>query len=45
MGATYDAAMVRKEIQAVEEIDATSGWMLWNPSNVYTKGALIPEKS
>ncbi|HOB90130.1 MAG TPA: putative glycoside hydrolase [Candidatus Colwellbacteria bacterium] len=42
MGATYDAVMVRKEIQAVEEIDPTAGWMLWNPNNVYTKGALLP---
>jgi hypothetical protein len=43
MGATYNAEMVRKEIQAVEEIDSTAGWMLWNPSNSYTKDALIQE--
>lgn len=40
MGATYDATMVRQEIKAVEEIDATAGWMLWSPENSYTKGAL-----
>jgi hypothetical protein len=43
MGATYDAGMVRQEIQAVEEIDATAGWMLWSPENNYTKGALTQE--
>ncbi|MCL4405991.1 MAG: putative glycoside hydrolase [Patescibacteria group bacterium] len=42
MGATYDAVKVRQEITAVEEIDATAGWMLWSPENSYTKAALLP---
>lgn len=42
LGADYTASMVKKEIQAVTDSlgDNFSGWMLWNPSNVYTKGAL-----
>jgi len=50
LGATYNAEMVRHEIQAVYDAasstpDLLSGWMLWNPSNIYTKGALErPEK-
>lgn len=61
LGATYNAAMVRKEIQAVYDAarlltpersdggqasstpEFISGWMLWNPSNVYTKDALNKE--
>ena len=41
LGADYTAAMVKKEIQAVRDSlgDNFSGWMLWNPSNIYTKGA------
>jgi hypothetical protein len=46
LGADYDAEKVRTQIQAV--YDSTSGnpellggWMLWNPSNVYTKEALL----
>jgi len=47
LGADYTPELVRGQIQAV--YDATeahpeflSGWMLWNPSNVYTKEALEP---
>lgn len=48
LGAKYNEEMVRKEIQAVYDAgitDGTSpelveGWMLWNPSNVYTHEAL-----
>jgi hypothetical protein len=45
LGADYDAAMVRKEIQAVYDgvagaPETNSGWMLWNASNVYTREAL-----
>ncbi|MBU6501135.1 MAG: hypothetical protein KGJ89_04595 [Patescibacteria group bacterium] len=66
LGATYDAAMVKKEMQATYDsllnfistppsmITSTStlieapnsseayygGWLLWDPSNVYTAGAL-----
>ncbi|MFA5084149.1 MAG: putative glycoside hydrolase [Candidatus Paceibacterota bacterium] len=42
LGADYDAEMIKKEIQAV--IDSLgenfNGWMLWGPSNVYTKEAI-----
>lgn len=49
LGADYNAAMVKKQMQAVADslqicsstcAEAVSGWMLWNPSNNYTKGAL-----
>jgi hypothetical protein len=45
LGADYDATAVRKEIKAVYDAASSTpelinGWMLWNPSNVYTKGAL-----
>ena len=43
LGAVYDADMVKAQIRAV--FDATgedfSGFMLWNPSNVYTKESII----
>src|SRR3989344_1043810 len=41
-GVVYDAAKVRAEINAAEQA-GTSGWLLWNPSNVYTRAALKPE--
>lgn len=49
LGADYDAAKVRSQIQAVYEIASSSpdlfdGWMLWNASNVYTKEALEAER-
>lgn len=42
LGANYDAVMVKKEIQAVADAlgENFSGWMLWNPENIYTKEAL-----
>jgi len=45
LGATYTAEMVRNEIQAVYDAASSTpellnGFMLWNPSNIYTKGAL-----
>ncbi len=45
LGADYNAEMVKKQIQAVYDAASTtpeflSGWMLWNPSNVYTRDAL-----
>ena len=48
LGADYDAIMVRKQIKAVygaasSAPELLNGWMLWNPSNVYTKGALEPD--
>ncbi len=44
LGAQYGVEKVRAQINAVDKIlkntPAYNGWMLWNPSNVYTKGAL-----
>ena len=52
LGATYTAEMVRKQIDATEHVlsgergeDFFAGWLLWNPSNVYTVGALRQESS
>lgn len=40
-GGDYDATDVRNEIQA--SVDAgVNSWMLWAPSNIYTKAALQP---
>lgn len=48
LGAKYDAKMVKEQIQAVYDAasstpELTNGWMLWNPANNYTRGALISE--
>jgi len=47
LGADYDAEKVRAQIRAVDEMVKDTplygGWMLWNPSNVYTKGAFLVE--
>lgn len=40
IGAFYDSEMIRKEKQAVYDSSLTSGWLLWNPKNVYTEEAL-----
>jgi hypothetical protein len=42
MGAIYDVRMVNLEKKAVYDAGAY-GWLLWNPSNVYTEGALEEE--
>jgi hypothetical protein len=42
LGADYTADMVRAQIQAVYDAGFTS-WMLWDPSNRYTQGALLTE--
>ncbi|MFA5386437.1 MAG: putative glycoside hydrolase [Candidatus Paceibacterota bacterium] len=42
LGADYTAEMVREQIQAVHDAGLSDGWMLWDPRNVYTKGALLP---
>lgn len=39
-GGEYDAADVRAQIQATYDIGLDS-WMLWDPSNKYTRGALL----
>ena len=65
LGADYDAAKVRAQIQATydayecpaapanststplcseeERVAKSAGWMIWSPSNVYTRGALLTE--
>jgi len=40
-GGNYDVAEVKAQIQAVYDVGLTS-WMLWSPSNRYTRGALLP---
>ena len=45
LGADYDAAMIRKQIQAVEDSlvprgGLYAGWLLWDPKNLYTADAL-----
>ena len=42
IGAVYDAAMVRKQIRAVEDAmgEDYSGFLLWSPSNRYSTDAL-----
>jgi len=53
IGAVYSADMIRKEIQATEDVlmrttstpagDMWSGWLLWDPNNVYVERSLLPE--
>ncbi len=43
IGAIYNGEMIRKEKQAVYDAGLTSGWLLWNPRNVYTEEALDKE--
>ena len=40
-GGNYDIAEVKAQIQAIYDSGLTS-WMLWSPSNKYTRGALAP---
>jgi len=45
LGADYDAEKVKKQIQGVYDSasstpESINGWMLWSPSNVYTREAL-----
>ncbi|MCA9358060.1 hypothetical protein KC902_02240 [Candidatus Kaiserbacteria bacterium] len=40
-GGDYDAADVRTQIQASYDAGVES-WMIWAPSNIYTKAALLP---
>jgi hypothetical protein len=47
MGAKYDAAAVRAQIRAVEDAlgGSYAGYMVWAPSNVYTRQGLVaPQK-
>ena len=45
MGADYNADMVKQEIKAVEDSlgDEYNGFMLWNPSNIYTTEAVTKQ--
>jgi len=38
-GIYYDAEKVKAQIRAAEDAGA-SGWLLWNPANIYTEAAL-----
>lgn len=44
LGATYNAAEVRAQIQATYDVGLTS-WVSWDASNKYTKDAYLIEKS
>ena len=39
LGAKYDAAMIKKEKQAVYDF-GVSGWLMWDPNNVYVGSSL-----
>jgi hypothetical protein len=41
MGAVYTAEMVRAQITATYDSGLNS-WLIWDPKNIYTKGALLP---
>lgn len=43
MGADYNADMVKAEIEATQDALGSdfNGFMLWNPSNIYTTGAIL----
>jgi len=42
-GGTYGPLEVRAQIQATYDAGLTS-WMLWDPANIYTKEALLPNE-
>lgn len=41
LGAVYTADMVRAQIDATYDAGLNS-WLIWDPKNIYTKGALLP---
>ncbi|MEK7463000.1 MAG: putative glycoside hydrolase [Patescibacteria group bacterium] len=43
LGADYDAVKIRAQIQATYDAASTTeaGWMLWAPTNIYTKAGLL----
>jgi hypothetical protein len=43
LGADYTAEMIRLQKKAVIDAGFNEGWMLWDPRNVYTAGALDAE--
>lgn len=46
MGAVYTAEMVKSQITASKDAlkDEFNGYMLWSPSNIYSKGAILKSK-
>jgi hypothetical protein len=44
LGAVYDAAMIRTEIDTVEKYEP-NGWLMWNAANNYTDAGLRLENS
>lgn len=46
MGADYNAEMVKSEIAATQDSlkEDFAGYMLWNPSNIYTQGAILKQQ-
>ena len=44
LGATYTAPMIRAQIQATYDAGLNS-WMVWDPKNIYTTGAYLPNKT
>ncbi len=42
-GIYYDAKKVRAQIDAAEDA-GSAGWLLWSPTNIYTKEALRPAR-
>ena len=45
MGADYTADMIKQEIKATQDSLGTdfNGFLLWNPSNIYTQGAILKQ--
>lgn len=41
-GGDYGPAEVKAQIKASHDAGVTGGWMLWSPSNKYTRGGLLP---
>ncbi|OGT06555.1 MAG: hypothetical protein A2103_03150 [Gammaproteobacteria bacterium GWF2_41_13] len=42
LGATYNALMIRAQIQATYDAGLSS-WMSWDPKNIYTMGGYLPD--
>jgi hypothetical protein len=43
LGADYTAEMIRSEKQAIIDAGFNDGWLMWDPKNIYTAGALNPQ--
>ncbi len=44
LGAVYDVGMFRKQIDAIKDAGLSSGWMVWNPKNIYDVNKFLPKK-